>query len=86
LTERYEEDLFLVKGAAGWSAVAALLVALVVLPLVLPSLGLGYLLFIGILTAANVIVAVGLKDKEASVSYLLMNPFTDLMEVGHHAN
>jgi branched-chain amino acid transport system permease protein len=74
LVERYEEDLFLVKGAAGWAAVAALLVALIVLPFVLPRLGLGYLLFIAILIAANVVIAVGLN---------LLVGFTGLISLGH---
>ncbi|MDR5684051.1 MAG: branched-chain amino acid ABC transporter permease [Armatimonadota bacterium] len=74
LVERYEEDLFLVKGTAGWSAVVLLLAGLVALPLFLPRWGLGYLLFIGILMAANVIVAVGLN---------LLVGFTGLISLGH---
>jgi branched-chain amino acid transport system permease protein len=74
LVERYEEDLFLVKGAAGWVAVAALLAGLVVLPFLLPRLGLGYLVFIVILMAANVIVAIGLN---------LLVGSTGLISLGH---
>jgi branched-chain amino acid transport system permease protein len=74
LVERYEDELFLVKGAAGWLAVAVLLVGLAVLPFVLPNAGLSYLLFIIILMAANVIVAVGLN---------LLVGYAGLISLGH---
>ncbi len=74
LVERYEDDLFLVKGAAGWLAVAILLVGLATLPFLLPRVGLSYLLFIAILIAANVIVAVGLN---------LLVGYTGLISLGH---
>ncbi len=74
LVERYEDDLFLVKGAAGWLAVALLLVGLAALPFLLPKVGLSYLLFIAILMAANVIVAVGLN---------LLVGYTGLISLGH---
>lgn len=74
LLERYQDDLYLVKGATGWSAVAALLAGLVALPFLLPKVGLGYLLFIAILMAANVIVAVGLN---------MLVGFTGLISLGH---
>lgn len=61
LLERYEDDLALVKGTAGWAAVLTLLGALAVAPLLLPRLGLSYLLFIAVLAAAHVAVAVGLN-------------------------
>lgn len=74
LVERYEEELFLVKGAAGWMAVAILLAGLAILPFLLPRLGLGYLVFILILMAANVIVAIGLN---------LLVGSTGLISLGH---
>jgi branched-chain amino acid transport system permease protein len=74
LLERYEDDLFLVKGAAGWSALAVLLIALATFPFTLPRLGLSYLLFIIILMAANVTVAVGLN---------LLVGYTGLISLGH---
>ncbi len=74
LVERYEDDLFLVKGAAGWLAVAILLAGLAALPLVFPRVGLSYLLFIAILMAANVCVAVGLN---------LLVGYTGLISLGH---
>jgi branched-chain amino acid transport system permease protein len=74
LVERYEDDLFLVKGATGWAALAALLVGLAALPVVLPRLGLSYLLFVLILMAANVMVAVGLN---------LLVGYTGLISLGH---
>jgi branched-chain amino acid transport system permease protein len=74
LVERYEEDLFLVKGTPAWTAVVILLVGLAALPYLLPRWGLGYLLFILILMAANVIVAVGLN---------LLVGSTGLISLGH---
>jgi branched-chain amino acid transport system permease protein len=74
LVERYEEDLFLVKGASGWVAVVTLLAGLAALPFLLPRLGAGYLLFVLILMAANVIVAVGLN---------LLVGYTGLISLGH---
>lgn len=74
LLERYEDDLFLVKGATGWFAVAVLLLALVAFPFTLPRLGLSYLLFVFILMAANVVVAVGLN---------LLVGYTGLISLGH---
>ncbi len=74
LVERYEDDLFLVKGAAGWLAIAGLLVGLAALPFLLPRVGLSYLLFIAILMAANVLVAVGLN---------LLVGYTGLISLGH---
>jgi len=74
LIERYEDDLFLVKGAAGWLGVAILLAALAMFPFLLPRIGLSYLLFIAVLGAANVIVAVGLN---------LLVGYTGLISLGH---
>ena len=74
LLERYEDDLFLVKGGAGWSVLAVLLLALATFPFTLPRVGLSYLLFIIILMAANVTVAVGLN---------LLVGYTGLISLGH---
>jgi branched-chain amino acid transport system permease protein len=74
LVERYEEDLFLVKGAAGWVSVVAALAGMAALPFLLPRIGAGYLLFVLILMAANVIVAVGLN---------LLVGYTGLISLGH---
>ncbi len=57
LRQRYEEDLFLVRGAAAWLATAALLAALALFPFYSPR----YLLFPAILVAINATVAVGLN-------------------------
>ncbi|MGQ0551225.1 MAG: branched-chain amino acid ABC transporter permease [Armatimonadota bacterium] len=74
LLERYEDDLYLVKGAAGWAALAILLAGLAALPFLLPLVGRGYLLFIIVLAAANVIVAIGLN---------LLVGYTGLISLGH---
>jgi branched-chain amino acid transport system permease protein len=74
LVERYEDDLYLVKGAAGWAAVAILLVGLAALPFLLPLIGRSYLVFIIVLAAANVIVAIGLN---------LLVGYTGLISLGH---
>ncbi len=57
LRERYEEDLLLVRGVAGWSSLIALLAFLFVLPRLVPS----YLLFTLTLVAINAVIAVGLN-------------------------
>lgn len=74
LVERYEDDLYLVKGAAGWAAVAILLIGLAALPFLLPLIGRSYLVFIIVLAAANVIVAIGLN---------LLVGYTGLISLGH---
>jgi branched-chain amino acid transport system permease protein len=74
LVERYEEELALARGAWAWVALLSLLVGVAGLPVVLPRLGLGYLLFVLILMAANVIVAVGLN---------LLVGYTGLISLGH---
>ncbi|MGH2373706.1 MAG: branched-chain amino acid ABC transporter permease [bacterium] len=74
LLEKYEDDLYLVKGAAGWIAVAILLAGLAALPFLLPLVGRGYLLFIIVLAASNVIVAIGLN---------LLVGYTGLISLGH---
>jgi branched-chain amino acid transport system permease protein len=57
LRERYEDDLFLVKGPAGWVAAAVLAGGLAALPLVAPK----YLIYIASLVAVNAVIAVGLN-------------------------
>lgn len=74
LVERYEEELSLAGSAWGWVALVSLLVGVAALPAILPRLGLGYLLFVLILMAANVIVAVGLN---------LLVGYTGLISLGH---
>jgi len=74
LVERYEDDLYLVKGAAGWAAMAILLIGLAALPFLLPLIGRSYLVFIIVLAAANVIVAIGLN---------LLVGYTGLISLGH---
>jgi branched-chain amino acid transport system permease protein len=74
LLERYEDDLVLVKGAAAWSTLVVLLLALAAFPFILPRIGLSYLLFIFVLMASNVTVAVGLN---------LLVGYTGLISLGH---
>lgn len=70
LRERYEEDLFLVRGAAGWTAVLALAAALVLLPVVAPE----YVLFTASLVVVNAVIAVGLN---------LLIGYTGQISLGH---
>lgn len=74
LLERYEDALALVRGTAGWTAVILLLAGLAALPFVLPLVGRSYLLFVAVLMAANVVVAVGLN---------LLVGYTGLISLGH---
>jgi branched-chain amino acid transport system permease protein len=74
LIERYEDDLYLVKGSAGWLAVGALLATLAGLPFILSSAGRSYLLYVMILMASNVLVAIGLN---------LLVGYTGLISLGH---
>lgn len=74
LLERYEDDLALIRGTAGWAAVILLVAVLGALPFVLPLIGWSYLLFICVLMAANVLVAVGLN---------LLVGYTGLISLGH---
>ena len=74
LVQRYEDDLYLVKGSAGWLAVGALLAALAGLPFILSALRLSYLLFVMILMAANILVAIGLN---------LLVGYAGLISLGH---
>lgn len=70
LRERYEDDLFLVKGPAGWIAASAAAGALVALPLVAPK----YVIYIASLVAVNVVIAVGLN---------LLVGYTGQISLGH---
>ncbi len=74
LLERYEDDLALVRGTAGWAAVVLLLAGLGALPFILPLVGLSYLLYVIVLVAVNVVVAVGLN---------LLVGYTGLISLGH---
>lgn len=70
LRERYEEDLFLVRGALGWTALLVLCAGLLVLPRAAP----GYLVFTASLIAVNGIIAVGLN---------LLVGYTGQISLGH---
>jgi len=70
LRQRYEEDLALVRGAWSWIALAALAVALTVLPFRAP----GYIVFTASLAAINAIIAVGLN---------LLTGYTGQISLGH---
>lgn len=70
LRERYEDDLALVRGALGWTALAALLAALALLPAAAPR----YLLYTASLVAVHVVIAVGLN---------LLVGYTGQISLGH---
>lgn len=70
LRERYEEDLFLVRGALAWTALIAFFAVLLLLPRTAP----GYLLFTLSLIAVNSIIAVGLN---------LLVGYTGQISLGH---
>jgi len=70
LRQRYEEDLALVRGFWGWFALAALVVALALLPFRAP----GYIVFTVSLVAINAIIAVGLN---------LLTGYTGQISLGH---
>lgn len=70
LRQRYEEDLYLVRGALGWAALLALAAALAALP----SLAPGYFLYTASLIAAHVVIAVGLN---------LLVGYTGQISLGH---
>jgi branched-chain amino acid transport system permease protein len=74
LIERYEDDLYLIKGSAGWIAAGVALATLGVLPFILSAAGRQYLLYIMILMASNVLVAIGLN---------LLVGYTGLISLGH---
>ncbi len=70
LRERYEEDLFLVKGPAAWAAAVVLAAALAALPVYGPK----YVIFIASLVAVNTVIAVGLN---------LLVGYTGQISLGH---
>lgn len=70
LRQRYEEDLYLVRGALGWTALLAFAALLVLLPYLAP----GYFLYTASLIAAHVVIAVGLN---------LLVGYTGQISLGH---
>jgi branched-chain amino acid transport system permease protein len=70
LRQRYEEDLYLVRGLVAWLAVAAGLIGLFLFPLYAP----GYVTFTVVLIAVNAIIAIGLN---------LLTGFTGQISLGH---
>lgn len=70
LRQRYEEDLTLVRGVLGWSALLALLAFLALLPALAP----GYFLYTASLVAVHVVIAVGLN---------LLVGYTGQISLGH---
>ncbi|HEY3247367.1 MAG TPA: branched-chain amino acid ABC transporter permease [bacterium] len=70
LRERYEEDLFLVKGTFARAAAIALAAALVAVPAYAPK----YVVYIASLVAVNIIIAVGLN---------LLVGYTGQISLGH---
>jgi branched-chain amino acid transport system permease protein len=70
LRQRYEEDLALVRGTLGWTALLALAVALAALPYLAP----GYFRYTAALIACHVVIAVGLN---------LLVGYTGQISLGH---
>lgn len=70
LKERYEEDLFLVRGALAWTALLTLCVGLLLLPYIVRN----YVLFTFSLIAVNAVIAVGLN---------LLVGYTGQISLGH---
>lgn len=70
LRQRYEEDLYLVRGALGWAALLALAAVLAALPYLAP----GYFLYTASLIAAHVVIAIGLN---------LLVGYTGQISLGH---
>lgn len=70
LRQRYEEDLYHVRGALGWTALLGFLAVLAFLPYLAP----GYFLFTASLIAAHVVIAVGLN---------LLVGYTGQISLGH---
>lgn len=70
LRERYEDDLFLVKGTAGWAAAVVVAAGLALFPLVAPK----YVIYIASLVAVNTVIAVGLN---------LLVGYTGQISLGH---
>lgn len=70
LRQRYEEDLILVRGVLGWSALLAFLGLLAILPVFAP----GYFLYTASLIAVHAVIAVGLN---------LLVGYTGQISLGH---
>ncbi|HXF81279.1 MAG TPA: branched-chain amino acid ABC transporter permease [bacterium] len=70
LRQRYEEDLSLVRGALGWTALLALAAALAALPSLAPA----YFRYTAALIAGHVVIAVGLN---------LLVGYTGQISLGH---
>ena len=70
LRQRYEEDLYLVRGALGWTALLGVLPPLALLPYLAP----GYFLYTASLIAAHIVIAVGLN---------LLVGYTGQISLGH---
>jgi len=70
LRQRYEEDLYHVRGALGWTALLGSLAALALLPVLTP----GYFLYTASLIAAHAVIAIGLN---------LLVGYTGQISLGH---
>lgn len=70
LRQRYEEDLYHVRGVLGWTALLGFLTILALLPYLAP----GYFLFTASLIAAHTVIAVGLN---------LLIGYTGQISLGH---
>lgn len=70
LRQRYEEDLYLVRGTLGWTALGLFLAVLALLPYLAP----GYFLYTASLIAAHAVIAVGLN---------LLVGYTGQISLGH---
>jgi len=70
LRQRYEEDLALVRGALGWTALLAFAAVLILVPSLTPR----YFLYTASLIAAHVVIAVGLN---------LLVGYTGQISLGH---
>lgn len=70
LRQRYEEDLYLVRGALAWAALGVLAAVLAALPYLAPR----YFLYTASLIAAHVVIAVGLN---------LLVGYTGQISLGH---
>ncbi|MDQ7842558.1 MAG: branched-chain amino acid ABC transporter permease [Armatimonadota bacterium] len=70
LRQRYEEDLYLVRGALGWAALLAFALLLLLVPILAPR----YFLYTAALIAAHVVIAVGLN---------LLVGYTGQISLGH---
>jgi branched-chain amino acid transport system permease protein len=70
LRQRYEEDLYHVRGALGWAALLGILGVLALLPYLAPR----YFLYTAALIAAHIVIAVGLN---------LLVGYTGQISLGH---